>query len=83
LCRKGDPALGEVARLFDLPGEAEDARRVVAQLVSTLERVGQVHNFVKGMVLDSGAAGRHRAGGGGDPDTGGGDGDAAEPADQR
>ena len=41
----------EVARPFDLPSEAEDARRVVAQLVSTLERVGQVHKFVKGMGL--------------------------------
>ena len=43
--------LTEVARPFDLPAEAEDARRVVSQLVSTLERVGQVHNFVKGMGL--------------------------------
>lgn len=36
---------------FDLPAEAEDARRLVAQLNSTLERVGQAHAFSKGMGL--------------------------------
>ena len=51
IAQEGAPVLAEVARPFDLPAEAEDARRVVAQLVSTLERVGQVHNFVKGMGL--------------------------------
>lgn len=51
IAQEGDPVLTEVARRFELPAEAEDARRVVAQLVSTLERVGQVHNFVKGMGL--------------------------------
>ena len=51
IAQEGDPVLAEVARPFDLPAEAEDARRVVAQLVSTLERVGQVHNFAKGMGL--------------------------------
>ncbi|MGH3267314.1 MAG: peptide deformylase, partial [Trebonia sp.] len=49
--QEGDLVLAEVARPFDLPAEAEDARRVVAQLVSMLERVGQVHNFSKGMGL--------------------------------
>ena len=51
IAQEGDPVLTEVARRFDLPAEAEDARRVVSQLVSTLERVGQMHNFVKGMGL--------------------------------
>jgi peptide deformylase len=51
IAQEGDPVLTEVARPFDLPLEAEDARRVVSQLVSTLERVGQVHKFVKGMGL--------------------------------
>jgi peptide deformylase len=51
IAQEGDPVLTEVARPFDLPAEAEDARRVVAQLVSALERVGQVHNFTKGMGL--------------------------------
>jgi peptide deformylase len=51
IVQEGAPILAEVARPFDLPAEAEDARRVVSQLVSTLERVGQAHNFVKGMGL--------------------------------
>lgn len=36
---------------FRLPAEAEDARRVVVQLTSTLERVAQVHTFAKGVGL--------------------------------
>ena len=51
IAQEGDPVLAQVARPFDLPAEAEDARRVVTQLASTLERVGQVHNFSKGMGL--------------------------------
>jgi peptide deformylase len=51
IAQEGEPVLAEQARSFDLPAEAEDARRVVAQLVSTLERVAQVHTFSKGMGL--------------------------------
>jgi peptide deformylase len=51
IVQEGDPILVEPAQLFSLPEEAEDARRVVAQLVSTLERVSQVHTFAKGMGL--------------------------------
>ncbi len=51
IAQEGETILSETARYFDLPAEAEDARRVVAQLVSTLERVGQVHTFAKGMGL--------------------------------
>ncbi len=51
IVQEGDSILTEVARRFDLPAEAEDARRVVSQLVGTLERVGQVHNFAKGLGL--------------------------------
>jgi peptide deformylase len=47
----GDPILTTESRRFELPREAEDARRVIAQLVSTLERVSQVHTFNKGMGL--------------------------------
>jgi peptide deformylase len=61
IVQEGDPVLAEVARPFDLPAEAEDARRVVAQLVSTLERVGQVHNFTKGMGLAAPQIGISRA----------------------
>jgi peptide deformylase len=51
IAQEGDPILSEPARLFSLPDEAEDARRVVAQLVATLERVSQAHTFAKGMGL--------------------------------
>jgi len=61
IVQEGDPILTEVARPFNLPAEAEDARRVVSQLVSTLERVGQVHNFSKGMGLAAPQIGIGRA----------------------
>lgn len=48
ILQEGDPLLSEPARRFDLPAEAEDARRVVAQLTSVSERVMQVHTFAKG-----------------------------------
>jgi peptide deformylase len=57
----GDPVLNEVARLFTLPDEAEDARRVIAQLVSTAERIAQVHTFAKGMGLAAPQVGIGRA----------------------
>lgn len=57
----GDPILTDPARRFDLPAEAEDARRVVAQLVATMERVGQVHNFAKGMGIAAPQVGIGRA----------------------
>lgn len=59
--QEGEPILYEAARQFDFPTEAEDARRVVAQLVSTLERVGQVHRFSKGMGLAAPQIGIGRA----------------------
>jgi peptide deformylase len=61
IAQEGDPVLSEVARPFDLPTEAEDARRVVAQLVGTLERVAQVHNFSKGIGLAAPQIGIGRA----------------------
>lgn len=51
IAQEGERVLTEVARPFELPTEAENARRVVAHLVATLERVGQVHKFAKGMGL--------------------------------
>jgi peptide deformylase len=61
IAQEGDRVLTEIARRFDLPAEAEDARLVVAQLVSSLERVGQVHNFTKGMGLAAPQIGIGRA----------------------
>jgi len=51
IVQEGEGILATPARPFDFPEEAEDARRVVAQLVATMERVGQVHTFAKGMGL--------------------------------
>ena len=61
ITQEREPVLTETARRFDLPAEAEDARRVVAQLASSLERVGQVHNFSKGMGLAAPQVGIGRA----------------------
>ncbi|WP_409491570.1 peptide deformylase [Amycolatopsis sp. cmx-11-12] len=49
IVQDNDPALRRVAHRFDLPAEAEDARRVVTALNSACERVGQAHTFGKGM----------------------------------
>jgi peptide deformylase len=57
----GDPILREVARPFDLPAEAEDARRVIAQLASAMERVEMVHTFGKGMGIAAPQIGIGRA----------------------
>ena len=57
----GDPLLRRVTRRFDLPAEAEDARRVVAELQSACERIAQVHPFGKGMGLAASQIGVDRA----------------------
>src|SRR5262245_610413 len=49
IVQEGDPILREVARRYDLPAEAEDARRVVAQLSSTISRVEAAHVFGRGV----------------------------------
>jgi peptide deformylase len=51
IVQEGDPVLVEIAQPFELPAEAQDAWRVVAKLLSALERVAQVHNFTKGIDL--------------------------------
>lgn len=61
IVQDGDVILAEVARPFDLPAEAEDARRVVGRLVSSLGRVAQVHSFAKGMGLAAPQIGIGRA----------------------
>jgi peptide deformylase len=59
--QEGDDILTIPARHFDLPAEAEDARRVIAQLLSTMERVSQAHTFAKGMGLAAPQIGIGRA----------------------
>ncbi|GAA1608834.1 peptide deformylase [Catellatospora bangladeshensis] len=49
ILQEGNPLLYEAARRFELPTEANDARRVVTELVARMERVAQVHTFAKGM----------------------------------
>ncbi|MEU9183339.1 peptide deformylase [Streptomyces sp. NPDC048484] len=61
IVQDGDPILTKTARLFDLPAEAEDARRVVAELVSACERAATVHVFGKGMGMAAPQVGIDRA----------------------
>ncbi len=61
ITQRGDPVLGQVARPFDLPGEAEDARRVIAELNSAATRVAQAHVFGKGMGIAAPQIGVSRA----------------------
>jgi peptide deformylase len=61
IVQEGDPILREVARPFDLPAEAEDARRVIAELASAMERVEKVHTFGKGMGIAAPQLGIGRA----------------------
>ncbi|RSN61522.1 formylmethionine deformylase [Amycolatopsis sp. WAC 04182] len=55
------PALRRVARRFDLPAEAEDARRVITALNSACERVAHAHTFGKGMGIAAPQIGIDRA----------------------
>ncbi|MGW6287843.1 peptide deformylase [Streptomyces sp. NPDC055107] len=59
--QEGDPILTKAARRFDLPAEAEDARRVIAELVSACERAAIVHVFGKGMGMAAPQIGIDRA----------------------
>ncbi|WP_117215248.1 peptide deformylase [Allorhizocola rhizosphaerae] len=59
--QEGESILAEVARPFDLPAEAEDARRVVSELGAKMERIAQVHTFAKGMGLAAPQIGIGRA----------------------
>ncbi|OII60835.1 formylmethionine deformylase [Streptomyces sp. CC53] len=49
IVQAGDPILTGQARRFNLPTEAEDARRVVAELNAASERAAGIHLFSKGM----------------------------------
>jgi peptide deformylase len=61
IAQEGEQILRQVARDFDLPREAEDARRVVAELNSAAERVAQAHVFGKGMGIAAPQIGIGRA----------------------
>jgi len=59
--QKGEPLLEQGARPFDLPAEAEDARRVVTELHSAIERASQIHHFAKGLGVAAPQVGIGRA----------------------
>lgn len=47
--QRGAPILTELARPFDLPAEREAAEAAVDALFASMERIGRVHPFAKGM----------------------------------
>jgi peptide deformylase len=61
IVQEGEPILREVARPFELPEEAEDARRVIAELSSAMARVETAHVFGKGMGIAAPQIGISRA----------------------
>ncbi|WP_131769179.1 peptide deformylase [Candidatus Protofrankia californiensis] len=61
IVQQGAEILSKPARPFDLPAEAEDARRVVAELSSAIERVSALHTFGKGMGIAAPQVGINRA----------------------
>jgi peptide deformylase len=61
IVQEGDPILREVAPPFDLPAEAEDARRVIAELHAAIRRADTIHNFAKGMGVAAPQVGIRRA----------------------
>jgi peptide deformylase/transcriptional regulator with XRE-family HTH domain len=61
VAQSDDPILRRAARPFSLPEEAEDAKRVVAELVCTAKRVAHAHTFGKGMGLAASQIGIDRS----------------------
>ena len=61
IVQEGDPILREVAPPFDLLAEAEDARRVIADLHAAIRRADTIHNFAKGMGVAAPQLGISRA----------------------
>ncbi|MCZ0978671.1 peptide deformylase [Streptomyces diastatochromogenes] len=59
--QQGDPILAAPAQSFDLPAEREAAEQVIEKLFSSMERIGQVHPFAKGMGIAAPQVGISRA----------------------
>jgi peptide deformylase len=51
IVQRGAPVLDRAARWFDLPAQAPLAHEVVSRLLEALDRVGDLHDFGKGMGL--------------------------------
>jgi peptide deformylase len=58
----GAPVLAEPARLFDLPAERDAAEQVIEKLFASMEHIGQVHPFAKGMGIAAPQIGLARSG---------------------
>ncbi|MGW0668969.1 peptide deformylase [Streptomyces sp. NPDC002746] len=59
--QRGASVLAERARVFDLPTEREAAEQAIDRLFSSMERIGQVHPFAKGMGIAAPQIGIGRA----------------------
>ncbi|WSB58625.1 peptide deformylase (plasmid) [Streptomyces cellulosae] len=59
--QRGAPILTEVALPFDLPAEREAAEQTVDALFASMEHIGRVHPFAKGMGLAAPQIGIGRA----------------------
>ncbi|MFJ1758602.1 peptide deformylase [Kitasatospora sp. NPDC088134] len=59
--QEGAPILTEPAHPFDLPTERGATEQVVEKLFTTMERIGQVHPFAKGMGIAAPQIGIGRA----------------------
>lgn len=57
----GAGILADPARAFDLPTERDEAERIVDELFTAMERIGQVHPFAKGMGIAAPQIGIGRA----------------------
>ncbi|MFC9225218.1 peptide deformylase [Streptomyces hygroscopicus] len=57
----GTAILAEPARAFDLPAERDEAERITDELFAAMERISQVHPFVKGMGIAAPQIGIGRA----------------------
>lgn len=61
IVQEGDDILRQTARRFELPAEADEAKRVVADLEAAAARVAQAHVFGKGMGIAAPQIGISRA----------------------
>ncbi len=51
IIQAGEPILDRPTQTFDLPAEADEARRIVESLLQVMNSVSAVHNFAKGVGL--------------------------------
>ncbi|MDH6134198.1 peptide deformylase [Kitasatospora sp. MAA4] len=59
--QQGAPVLAEPASPFDVPAEREAAEQVIEKLFASMDRIGQIHPFAKGMGIAAPQIGIGRA----------------------